>query len=115
MSRRSNDFLLEDMLDAANKIVKYTNGMSWEEFQSDEKTIDAVIRNFEIIGEAANRLETQFKIKNSQLKWDELRGFRNRLVHEYFGIDLGIVWAIIQVNLENYIQILEKMLNKGAV
>lgn len=89
--------------------------MSWEKFQSDEKTIDAVIRNFEIIGEAANRLEADFKIRNRQLNWEELRGFRNRLVHEYFGIDLEIVWTIIQENLNGYILLLESMVKDKSV
>jgi uncharacterized protein with HEPN domain len=54
---------------------------------SDDKTIDAVVRNFEIIGEAANRIDSDFRIMNSEIEWNRIRGFRNRIVHDYFGID----------------------------
>ena len=56
--------------------------------------MDAVIRNFEIIGEAANRLTEDFKDENSNIDWHRIRGFRNRIVHDYFGIDYEIVWQI---------------------
>lgn len=79
--------------------MSYTKDMTYEEFESDNKTIDAVIRNFEIIGEAANRLTEVYKAENPEIEWDHLRGFRNRIVHEYFGIDLEIVWQIIEDDL----------------
>jgi uncharacterized protein with HEPN domain len=68
--------------------------MTFEEFAKDSKTIDAVIRNFEIIGEAANRLPEDFKDSHTQIDWHRIRGFRNRIVHDYMGIDFGIVWEI---------------------
>jgi uncharacterized protein with HEPN domain len=68
--------------------------MSFETFQSDSKTIDAVIRNFEIIGEAANRLPENFKENYPDIDWFKIRGFRNRIVHDYMGIDFEIVWLI---------------------
>ena len=68
--------------------------MSFEEFTSDSKTIDAVIRNFEIIGEAANRLPEEFKHEHTNVNWHKIRGFRNRIVHDYMGIDYSIVWEI---------------------
>ena len=70
--------------------------MSFEQFTLDEKTADAVARNFEIIGEAANRLPDEFKAQHSTIDWDRIRGFRNRIVHDYFGIDYSIVWNIIE-------------------
>jgi uncharacterized protein with HEPN domain len=87
MSSRSDALLIEDMLEGATKIQTYTEGMSMTEFQAEEKTVDAVIRNFEIIGEASGRLSEEFKMNNSNIDWQRLRGFRNRIVHEYFGID----------------------------
>lgn len=87
------------MIESAQKIMSYTKDMTYEEFESDNKTIDAVIRNFEIIGEAANRLTEVYKAENPEIEWDHLRGFRNRIVHEYFGIDLEIVWQIIEDDL----------------
>lgn len=75
--------------------------MNDETFYNDDKTVDAVMRNFEIIGEEANRLHPDFKLLNSSIDWNKLRGFRNRIVNEYFGIDLEIVWSIITNDLQN--------------
>lgn len=107
MSKRDNLLLLEDMLLAANKIVTYTKDFDFESFLEDEKTIDAVIRNFEIIGEAANRIEPDFKIENPEIEWKRIKGFRNRIVHEYFGIDNEIVWNIIKDYLSDLIEWIE--------
>ncbi len=92
MSKRSLQLLLEDMLEAANKIKSYTKGLDLESFVNDEKTVDATVRNFEVIGEAANRIEPHYRTKNSEIEWKRIRGFRNRIVHDYFGIDYEIVW-----------------------
>ncbi|MFN9596372.1 MAG: DUF86 domain-containing protein [Bacteroidota bacterium] len=96
MSKRVPGLLVADMIESAEKIISYTDGFSLEEFINDDKTVDAVIRNFEIIGEAANRLPDEFKTANPQIEWSTLRGFRNRIVHDYFGIDYSIVWNIIK-------------------
>jgi uncharacterized protein with HEPN domain len=92
MSKRDNILLIGDMLQSALKIKQYTKDIDFNEFITDEKTIDAVVRNFEIIGEAANRIEPGFREKNPQIEWKRIRGFRNRIVHDYFGIDYEIVW-----------------------
>ncbi len=102
--------MVKDMHEAATKIISYTKGMGFEEFEKDEKTVDAVIRNFEIIGEAANRLEDEFKSANSEIAWDKMRGFRNRIIHEYFGIDLEIVWQIVEDDIEILIKLLTEKL-----
>jgi uncharacterized protein with HEPN domain len=94
MSKRQPLLLIEDIIDSGNKILEYTRDLSFEEFIIDDKTIDAVIRNFEIIGEAANRLPEEFKDKYPAIDWHRIRGFRNRIVHDYFGIDYSIVWEI---------------------
>ena len=111
MSSRDHLFLLEDMLDAAQKIQKYTLGLTQESFIEDDKTIDAVIRNFEIIGEAANRIDDDFKIQHPYIEWRKLRGFRNRIVHDYFGIDYKVVWEIIANDLTYLIDSLESLLD----
>src|SRR5580658_7619862 len=98
MSNRSPQLLLEDLVESANKILLYTAGLSFEEFLADGKTVDAVVRNFEIIGEAANRLPEDVKEQNPSIDWHRIRGFRNRIVHDYMGIDYKIVWLI----KENY-------------
>jgi uncharacterized protein with HEPN domain len=95
MSKREPLLLVEDIIESGMKIQEYTRDLGFEEFVSDSKTIDAVIRNFEIIGEAANRLPDEFKEQHPDIDWHRIRGFRNRIVHHYFGIDFSIVWEII--------------------
>lgn len=110
MSKRDRLLLLQDMLIAINKIFSYVDGMSYEDFVNDNKTIDAVIRNFEIIGEAANRIDEDFKIAHPELEWNRLRGLRNRIVHDYFGVDLEIIFSIINNDLERYKDSLEQII-----
>ncbi len=83
--------------------------MTLEQFSADSKTLDAVIRNFEIIGEAANRLPEDFKETHSEIDWHKIRGFRNRIVHDYFGIDNSIVWVIKETFLPKMIEQLIKL------
>ena len=109
MSNRDTILLLDDMLQSAFKIKKYTSNLDFESFISDDKTKDAVVRNFEIIGEAANRVDNNFKENNPQIEWTRIRGFRNRIVHDYFGIDYEIVWEIIESYLGTLIDNLEKL------
>ncbi len=84
--------------------------MTFDSFLKDEKTVDAVVRNFEIIGEAANRIDPDFRTKNPEIEWKRIRGFRNRIVHNYFGIDYEIVWAIVDNNLSELIEWLELLI-----
>ena len=99
------------MKEAAEKILKYTQGLSFEDFLADDKTIDAVVRNFEIIGEASLRFDEDFRLENPQIEWKKLRGFRNRIVHDYFGIDYEIVWSILTQDLEELVFQLDQLLN----
>jgi len=101
MSKREPSLLLSDILESIEKIRKYTAGQSYEEFLNDDKTVDAVIRNFEIIGEAANRIPDEIKEEFQTVNWFRIRGFRNRIVHDYMGIDYEIVWTIINNDIEN--------------
>jgi uncharacterized protein with HEPN domain len=100
MSRREPQLLLQDIVDSIEKIKIYTSGMDIREFLQDDKTIDAVIRNFEIIGEAANRIPEEVREKFQEVNWHRIRGFRNRIVHDYMGIDYEIVWEIIVTVLD---------------
>ena len=112
MSKRELHLLIEDILGSAIKIKKYTKGMSFEEFIKDEKTFDAVVRNFTILGEASNRMDNEIKIKFPIVDWEEIRGLRNRIIHEYFGIDNQILWEIIDNELDYLIQNLELIKSK---
>lgn len=109
MSKRKAELLIEDMHESCHKILAYTSDMTYAEFINDDRTIDAVIRNFEIIGEAANRLPEEFKDKHTQVDWHRIRGFRNRIVHEYFGIDYEIVWEIKEKYLPTLIENLSNL------
>ena len=99
MSERSLELLVYDIWESIEKIERYTEGMTQENFQNDEKTTDAVVRNFEIIGEAAGRLPEDFTDRHSEIEWVKIIGLRNRIVHEYFGVDLPIIWQILQKDL----------------
>ena len=92
MSKREPILLLEDIIESIQKIKIYTSGLSLDDFLKDDKTIDAVIRNFEIIGEASNRIPDEIRDKFQLVNWHRIRGFRNRIVHDYMGIDYEIVW-----------------------
>lgn len=109
MSKRQSGLLVGDIIDSGNKILQYTLNQTFEEFTSDSKTIDAVIRNFEIIGEAANRLTDEFKDKHPHIDWHRIRGFRNRIVHDYFGIDYSIVWQIKETFLPDLLENLRQL------
>ncbi len=110
MSKRDLIFLLDDMLESALKIKRYTANLDFESFTNDEKTIDAVVRNFEIIGEAANRIDPDFRTLHPEIEWKRIRGFRNRIVHDYFGIDYEIVWTIVENDIEELIDQIEKLI-----
>ena len=112
MSERDSRLLLQDMLVATQKILRYTRGLDYEAFLSDDRTVDAVVRNFEIIGEAASRLEQEFRTTHPEIEWNRIRGFRNRIVHDYFGIDYRIVWTIIESYLEDLINALESIIDE---
>jgi len=103
MSKRDNLLLLDDMLQSALKIKRYVSNIDFDAFMSDDRTKDAVVRNFEIIGEAANRVEPDFRDSNPEIEWNRIRGLRNRIIHEYFGIDFEIVWQIIDEYLDELI------------
>ena len=109
MSKRDPHLLVEDIIDSGRKILEYTKGLTFEAFAGDNKTVDAVIRNFEIIGEASNRLPEDFKDQYPDVDWHRIRGFRNRIVHHYFGIDFSIVWEIIHSFLPNLIDKLQRL------
>ena len=76
--------------------------MTQESFDCDEKTSDAVVRNLEVVGEAAGRLPEDFIDRNSEIEWFKIVGLRNRIVHEYFGVDLKIIWQILKKDLPSF-------------
>jgi len=99
MYKRPSELLIADILESIEKIESYTLNISFENFKNDSKTVDAVVRNLEIIGEASNRLPEDFKEKYSRIEWIKIIGLRHRIVHEYFGVDVDIIWNIIRKEL----------------
>lgn len=95
MSKRTPELLIEDICESISRIAKYTRNISQSQFEKDTKTFDAVVRNLEIIGEAANRLPEKFKGAWTEIEWHKITGLRHRIVHDYFGLDSQIIWQII--------------------
>ena len=90
---------LKDMLQMCREIEEFTVGMSFVEFQQDAKTIKAVLYNLVIVGEVAGQLLPEIEFLNPEIPWIDIRGIRNLIIHEYFRVDLSIVWQTVQVDL----------------
>lgn len=99
MSKKEPTLYLQDILTSITKIEEYAKGLSFEEFSKDEKSIDAVVRNLEIIGEAARNIPQEITVKYSDIAWDKMVSMRNKVMHEYFGVDVEIVWKTINEDL----------------
>lgn len=99
MFNRPNQLYIDDIKKAISKIESYVTGMTFDEFIKDVKTIDAIIRNIEIIGEAARHISHEVRLKYIEIPWKEIIGTRNKVLHEYFGIDEKILWKTIQEDL----------------
>ncbi len=108
--KRDYRLYLDDMLEAVGKIERYTESLSYEQFRKDEKTIDAVITNFAIIGEAAKHIPAKIEKHYPEIPWKEMAGMRDKLVHEYFGIRLDVVWETIRVRLPQLKNLIEELL-----
>ncbi len=97
--RKDYRLYLDDILDAISKIEKYTEGLNSEQFRNDDKTRDAVIRNFTIIGEAAKNIPEELRKEYPSVPWKEMAGMRDKLVHGYFGVQFDIVWKTVKERL----------------
>jgi uncharacterized protein with HEPN domain len=101
MPERDAEILLEDITTALRRIERYVAGLERAQFLQDEKTIDAVVRNLEVIGEAVRWLPSEFKERNRGIPWLQIAGLRNRIVHDYFGLDLEIIWQVVIPRCQN--------------
>jgi len=96
MSERIDKDFLSDIKEAMRRTNSYTENLSYEEFLEDIKTQDAVIRNIEIIGEAAKNISEELRKKYQEIQWKDMAGIRDKLIHHYFGVNLDIVWTAIK-------------------
>jgi len=96
---------LADILEAATLALQFVEGMTYEAFTKDAKSQAAVIREFEVIGEAAGRVSTQFVVSHPELPWREMISMRNRMIHGYDDIDLQVVWDALHVDISKLISV----------
>lgn len=101
MSNRTDKDFLYDIQEAVRRIQIYTHEMTYKEFLEDIRTQDAVIRNIEIIGEATKKLSVGLRSQHPNVPWKEMAGARDRLIHDYFGVDIEVVWKISTAELSD--------------
>ena len=99
-----------DILDAIARIEQYVVGLTFEQFTADRKTVDAVVRNLEVIGEAVRHLSNESESLPAGVPWADIAGMRNVLIHEYFGVDLQIIWQTVSSDLPPLRAELERLL-----
>lgn len=99
---------VEDVIKAMNDVTGFVEGMGYDDFAADKKTVYAVIRAVEIIGEAVKKIPDKVKADYPQIPWKEMAGMRNKLIHEYFGVDIKRVWSTVKKDIPN----LEPLFNK---
>ena len=113
---RNISLYLQDILAAMHAIEKFVEGIDFEEFKADDKTASAVIRKFEIIGEAAKQVPEDMRKKYNQLPWKEMAGMRDRLIHFYFGVKHELVWQTIRDVIPTVKPLIQEILrNKNSV
>jgi uncharacterized protein with HEPN domain len=96
---RDYKLYLKDILEAMEKIEEFVKDMDLEAFKNDDKTQSAVIRKFEIIGEATKNISQEIKDKYNSIPWKEMAGMRDKLIHFYFGINCNLIWRTIKENI----------------
>ena len=110
MSPIKREFILylEDMLHSMDRIEEYLTGLDFRKFKQTYIVVDAIIRNFEIIGEASKNIPTDIQEKYPEIPWRKMYGLRNLIAHEYFGIDYEMIWEIARKNLpQNRVDLIE--------
>jgi uncharacterized protein with HEPN domain len=111
--RRDFRVYLEDILEAAGAAREFVTGMGKDELNKDRRTRDAVVRNLEIIGEAVKKLPPQTKRSHPEVEWKKIAGLRDILVHDYFGIDMDIVWDVVQNKLPVLAEQVQRILEES--
>jgi uncharacterized protein with HEPN domain len=110
MSKRDPRLFMTDVLDAIEKIERYTAGLTFDQFEANEMVLDAVVRNLEIIGEATRYIPATLRERYNQIEWSRVVGFRNIVIRAYFAVDVEIVWTIATQRLSELKAVLTEML-----
>ena len=108
--RRNILLYLDDILEAITRVEEYSAHPDYSSFKQDKKGIDAIIRNFEIMGEAAKKIPSDLRSQYPDMPWTEMMGMRNKMIHEYYGVDTQILWKTIKDNLTQLKPQITKML-----
>lgn len=111
-AQRNYGFYLQDIADACAKVVRYTAGLTPDEFSTDELKVDAVMRNLEIIGEAVVHVPQRLKKRYPDVEWTTVRRLRNMVAHEYFGLDYELIWEVIQVRIPVLLKQMERIVER---
>ena len=98
------------MLESLEKIERCTTGLTFERFARDDRTVDAVVRNLEVIGEAARQIPSEVRERYPEVPWRRVIGLRNVVVHEYFAVDVEIVWTVVRQSLPELKEALRRMM-----
>ena len=109
MKREYEDYL-QDMLENAEKALSFVQGMDYDGFCTDDKAVYAVIRALEIIGEAARQIPEDMRQTNPEIQWREIAAMRNKLTHEYFGVNTKVIWRTVHEDLPILIPLIRKIL-----
>lgn len=111
MSKREDIDLIRDIKESMKRISSYTQGMEYNDFIQDYKTQDAVIRNIEIMGESTKALSDGVKNNYPRIPWKNIAGTRDKLIHNYFGVNIDIVWNIAKAEIPKLLPIINEMLH----
>ena len=111
MRKREYRDYLEDIIDSIEDIESFTKNMTLDEFANDRKTVNAVIRSLEVIGEAAKKIPKSIRDSYPSVSWRKMAGMRDKMIHEYFGIDVNILWKTIKEDVPPLKPLVREVLN----